>query len=103
MHYYHVASRDYTKGEPLLCWDRLAELGAVTEADWRWADADPGFDGDVVCLFETMGEAQEFAAEHGGIILAVDVPDDQQQYIVRVEEGYPAMPGEVPAEWITRI
>lgn len=108
--YYHVAGEQYQAGEPLLCWDRLTDLGvAIT---WKWDEAEVGFDGDVVCLFVDRAEADEFATEHGGTLLIVTVPDAidalydlpwggyLQPEMTRVSEGYPAVRDGIPAEWI---
>lgn len=114
--YYHVAGAQWTIGEPLLCWDHLADLGI--ERVWKWPDAPEGYDGDVVCLFTNRAEATEFAAETGGTILTITVPDGDDDdlgtfalpwnnsgYIsprlTTVEEGYPAIEQGIPAEWIS--
>ena len=95
--YFHVADRSYKPGEDLFCWDELERLGCAPE--WKWEEADIGFDGDVVCLFESLDEAREFQAAHSpdGIILRVELPEPAP---VRVEEGYPAVYGRVPATYI---
>lgn len=114
--YYHVAGQKYTPGEPLLPWDTLLEDDILNEGDWKWPEADMGYDGDVVSLFETLDEAHEFAATYGGTILAIDVPegDDFGLYelpwggyinprVIRGEEGYWAIEDGIPAEWISEV
>ena len=108
---YHVAGETYEPGDSLISRDRLTEAGY--EIAWKWDEADEGFDGDVVCLFEALAEAQEFRIDCGGTILAVTIPDQiEDQYqtehgyitprIVRVAEGYIAVTQGIPAEWIAK-
>jgi hypothetical protein len=110
---YHVASERYQAGDPLLCWDALTAAGVVGEADWRWADAPVGYDGDVVCCFATLDEAREYRDEHGGRILVIDAPDNGDLGIHEspyggyiqprrrdVAEGFPCFTGGIPAAWI---
>ncbi len=116
MRYYHVAGEHYEIGEPLLCYDRLTEMGIEIEPHWEGAE--PGYDGDVVCLYETLAEAEQHMRWHDGYtLLSVDVPDNEDERIyrdpyngqwyelrmTRVVEGYPAAYDMIPAEWITVI
>lgn len=110
---YHVAGQQYESGDPLLCWDLLVAAGILTDEDWQWEDAEAGYDGDVVCLFEDRVEAEQFASERGGRLLTITLPDDADlgQYetfagyisprLTRVAEGYLAVRGGIPAAWIT--
>lgn len=79
-----------------------------------------GYDGDVVCVFASLDEARdhlEGGAAGGSRILAIAVPaDDDEAGTARydrplhygyysparavVAEGYEAIVGGVPAEWI---
>ena len=117
MRYYHVAGEQWQAGDDLLSFDRLADLGI--DVTWKWDDAEAGFDGDVVCIFETRTEADEYQGEHGGTVLVVDIPDNEltdAQYMAasrarclradrlwtrRVDEGYLAVVNGIPAEWLT--
>lgn len=108
---YHVAGEAYESGDPLLCWNRLADMGI--EVEWKWGEADAGFDGDCVCLFSTHAEAVDFQSLYGGTILTVTIPDVIEDlyelatggYIsprmMTVDEGYTAVQNGIPAEWIT--
>jgi len=110
--YYHIAGTQYVAGDALLCWDRLIDSGVAVE--WKWDDADEGFDGDVVCLFSDLAEAEEFFSEHGGTLLTITVPEEiQDQYetpygdyiqprLTAVSEGYVAVFDGIPVEWISR-
>lgn len=110
--YYHVAGEQYQSGDPLLCYDRLTALGI--EIEWKWGDLDVGYDGDVVCLFETLAEAHEYQSEYGGTLLTVTIPDELDgiyelpwsgclnPWLTTVDEGYPAVHDGIPAEWINR-
>lgn len=104
--YYHVAHVSYQPGDALWCRNELEIMGAAPP--WQWEDADEGFDGDVVCLFRAQAEATDFIAElcPNGRLLAVDLPDDLEAYglrLTRVDEGYPAVYGHIPAEYITPL
>ena len=102
--YYHVTNASYESGTDLLCWSRLADQGLVTDADWKWEDAEVGFDGDVVCLFSTEAEAREFQAEISGRLLRIEIADDDTEIILtRVSEGFPAVLYSIPAYAITAI
>lgn len=84
---YHVAGLGWTEGEDLLSYDEQEARYGQPPA-WIW-DGEP-CDTDVVCLFESLGEAVEMrdGFRPGCRILAVDVTD---LHLVRVEEGYPAV------------
>lgn len=119
MRYFHVAGDQYQAGDDLLCRDALIEAGL--NIAWKWEDAPEGFDGDAVCLFETEAEAREHLAEFGGTLLAVDVPDEMlgdaatdRQYwrdqtdgiaagMTRVDEGFAAIRGGIPADWLSEV
>ena len=115
---YHVAGPRYEPGDDLLCWDRLTAAGVLSDEDWHWGDDAPlGYDGGVVCVYETLAEAIEHRDELGGTILAIDLPDtldalaaDPGSYETwagylsprpeRVEEGYLCFRDGIPAAWI---
>lgn len=105
--YWHIAAATYTNGEALKCWNTLAAEGYAPE--WKWGDAPEGYDGDVICVFpDTPGgrtEADWLWYEHNtSHLLRIDVPADvHDDVITEVEEGYPAVWGEIPAEWITLV
>lgn len=85
--YYHVAGSNYEAGMPILCWVWLHARG-WNPGPWKWPDADEGFDGDVVSVFENRRDAQEFAAEYGGTILTIGVPANYELSNVKYEDGY---------------
>ena len=116
---YHVAGPRYEAGDDLLCWDRLTATRILADEDWHWDDAPDGWDGGVVCVYETLAEAVAHRDDLGGVILAIELPDtldalaeDPGQYESyagagylrprpeRVEEGYLAFRGGIPAAWI---
>ena len=113
MKFYHVAAADYTQGEDLLCWDEMAARGWVEPSDWKWdaerTIAEDGsvtvepiyLDTEVVCMFRSLDEEREFAAEYvaGGLVLSIEVPEDVT--IITVDEGYPAILNRIPARWVT--
>lgn len=101
--YYHVAPSAFRLDDDLLCWDELEARGEAPA--WKWGDAELGFDGDVVCLFESLAEAEAFANEFlpDGQILAVDLDSADDVRLVRVSEGYPAALRRIPARYIRRI
>lgn len=98
--YYHVAPAHYRTGDDLLSYDELEARGEAPA--WKWGEAEPGYDGDVVCLFEDLADAREFAAEYlpDGQILEVDLSDADDVRITRVSEGYPAVYRRIPARCI---
>ena len=96
--YYHVAGEGYQQGDELLCWSRLLDRGLVSESDWKWEDAEVGFDGDVVCLYESEGDAREHLAEYGGTLLRIEIEASNEEItLTRVEEGFPAALYSIPA------
>lgn len=108
--FYHVAGPRYQPGDNLCCWDILIEQGIVTDEDWHWdGDAEIGYDGWAVCVFEDRAEAEEFAANYGFActLLTITVPTDydpSDRYFPstdRVSEGYRCFVGHIPAEWIS--
>lgn len=117
--YYHVAGPQWQKGAPLYCWDILQELGV--EVAWKW-DGEPGeYDHDVVCLFDNLRDAVEYADEFGGVVLQVWMPEwfrDGESYTWYSNtlcryiqsrlggpnvEGYRYITEAVPAEWLHRV
>ena len=97
---YHVAAPDWEAGDDLLCWDAQVEDGL--SPTWKWYEADEGTDGDVVCLLATLAEAVGFRADHGGTIVTVLLPDDDDRIrLVRVDEGYTAVRGKIPADLLS--
>ena len=111
--FYHVAGEQWQAGDDLLCWDRLEAAGIAV--DWKWGDAPAGFDGSVVCLFESLDEAQEYQSEYGGTIVAVNVPVVMPEMVpavmggyihprrTTVDEGYTAILDGIPADWLSIV
>lgn len=105
MRYYHVADASYQAGDDLLCFNEQDARG--WEPVWKWEEAEIGFDGDVVCLFESSDEAEDFIATWlpTGILLAVDIPEDYREWGLRmdhVSEGYPCVVWRIPAQFISK-
>lgn len=102
--YWHIAHPSYAIGEALECRNRLAEDDRAPE--WAWDEADEGFDGDVVCMFPDTPRGRTeaewlWADRPDHHLLRIDLGDDHA--ITTVEEGYPAVIGEIPAEHITHV
>ncbi len=97
MTYYHVASSAYESGD-LLCYDELERLDR--NPAWKW-ECDL-VDTDVVCLFSTITEAQDYLDEFGGKILTVEFPDwiAEELSFTKVSEGYAAVYTRIPAQYI---
>lgn len=99
--YWHIAHPDYTGGD-LLSRDNLGD----DAPKWMWDDADDGLDAEVVCLFPDTPRGRTEAdwlwyERKDYHLLRVDLPDDYP--MTKVEEGYPAVNDEIPAEYITII
>lgn len=99
--YWHIAHPNYGDGADLIC-----RNNQVDPAEWAWDNADEGFDGNVICLFPDTPrgrtEADWLWSERTDYhLLRVDLPYDYP--VGRVEEGYPAVDGLIPAEYITHI
>jgi len=100
--YYHIAGKGYNEGEALYSYDRQLEMGLSPE--WKWDEESEGLDTDLVCLFDSRTEAQEFADEFGGTMLAIEITDDEDRLrMVTNDEGYRAVFNAIPAELIRRI
>lgn len=108
--YYHVAQSNYDDGDLLSFASYELEYGECPAYKW---DSEQDFDlytdsidSRVVCVFESLSDAEEFRAEYGGIILRIDLPDWAiDERIVdktRVGEGYTAFFDRIPAEFISR-
>src|SRR5690606_12098277 len=102
--YWHVAHPSYNGGD-LLCRDYLARRGIAPE--WAWPDAPEGYDGNVVCLFPDTPSGREEAdwlwyERPAYTLLRVTIPADvHDEILTEVEEGYPAVEHQIPAEWVT--
>ena len=101
MNYYHVAPASYEPVTDLRCYQELEAAGEAPA--WKWEEAEVGFDGDVVCLFERLGDAEDFQAEYvpDGVILAIDLTDAWDVQLTTVSEGYPAARRRIPARYIS--
>lgn len=99
--YYHVAAEDYSPGEPIKSFFRLMEEGREPKWKWEFDWTDGGYiDGTRVALHDNLQEAQEFQREYGGTILQVDVPPESGLRGGVLDEGYPFIEGEIPADMI---
>lgn len=105
--YWHVAHPSYQDGDDLLCRNQLAQEGRTPE--WSWQEAAEGFDADVVCLFPDTprGRAETdwlWDERSDYTLVRVNVPDGvHDDLITKVEEGYPAVLGRIPAQWCTTV
>ena len=114
--YWHVAHPSYQQGEDLVCWNTAVERGWLDESDWKWPDAEVGFDGHVVCLYPDTEEGRQQVEWHrddypDGILVRVEIDDDDllapsdwqdpEISMTTVEEGFPAVRGSIPARCIT--
>lgn len=102
---YHVAPDTYSDGDDLLSYRQYEAEYGETPA-YKWGDDTEqelyldSKDADVVCMFDTLAEAQEFQAEFGGIILAIDLPEwaaEEGVRMTKVGEGYTAIFDRIPA------
>lgn len=101
---YHVAPDTYQTGDDLYSyielWIRTGE-----EPEYKWQEMDKDFytdslDANVVCMFDTLAEAEQFQAENGGKILAIDLPDwasEEGVTLTTVDEGFAAVYHRIPA------
>lgn len=103
---YHVAGSKWYVGAPLRCWADLEADGIVDESDWRWADAEVGYDGHLIALHTRLEDAVDHAREFGGTILAIDLGAmrdvglcDSTSLTVN-DEGYLAIMRSIPAEFL---
>ena len=94
---YHVAGDGWQQGEPIYTYDDLMDMGCAPE--WKWEDAPAGYDGDIVCMFESLDEAVDFQSEFGGQIVKIEVWEDEWT-MGRNDEGYLYKSGAVPTEAI---
>lgn len=103
--YWHVAHDSYRDGMPLISRDRQDHYGI--ETPWKWDDADEGFDSSVICLFpdtpEGRRETDWLWFDHKSYVLLRVEIDEDFYMMTEVEEGYPAVHGEIHTEDITVI
>ena len=103
--YWHVAHDSYRDGMPLISRDRQDYYGIDTP--WKWGDADEGFDSGVICLFPDTPEGRQEADwlwfdNKSYALLRVEI-NEGEYVMTEVEEGYPAVHGEILARDITVI
>src|ERR1017187_8053105 len=102
--YWHIADESYCDGDALYC-RNIQGFHGVTTA-WKWGDdAAEGFDSDMVCLFPDTPNGRQEADwlwyEHrASVLLRVSIDDDYYT-VTQVEEGYPAVVGQIDAADIT--
>lgn len=105
MRFWHIAHPTWQPGEPLRCRDELVAEGY--DIPWLWDEADEGTDTDRVCLFPDTAQGRLHAGwllhdRPGYHIVRIDLPDDHDLIITRATwEDYPAVLGEIPAEYLT--
>lgn len=102
---YHVAPDTYQAGDDLLSYRQYeTEYGETPAYKWG-SDTEQelyldSIDADVVCMFDTLAEAQDFQLDHGGKILAINLPewaDEEGIRLTQVGEGYTAVFDRIPA------
>lgn len=108
--YYHVAGGSWEPGDDLMTWESLKASGI--EGVWKWEDAEEGFDGDVVCLFDAIEDAREFRRDFGGaaiVAVTLDVEDGRallssyERAIERNAEGYLCIRADIPAQYLSVV
>jgi len=117
--YYHTAHPLWTPGEPLFSYRYLRDQGVPIP--WKWRTAPEGYDCEVVCLFSTRFDAEEYCRQFlagAGTIVAVDIPNGKLERahsyqltpelsiiprMTRVDEGYLAFITGTPAAWLTLL
>jgi hypothetical protein len=102
--YWHVAHDSYREGLPLISRDRQDYYGIQTP--WKW-DADEGLDSAVICLFPDTPQGRQEADwlwfdNQPYALLRVEI-DEDEYVMTEVEEGYPAVHGEITARDITVV
>lgn len=97
--YYHVAGLGFRGDEPLLCWDRLYDLGYFENYDYRWSEAGYSYK-EMVSLFSTLNEAKEFAEMYGGRIARVTLDEPVH---TRDLDGHPSVYELIPEEFVELI
>lgn len=95
--YYHVAGEGYEAGDDLLCYDEIEALGEAPV--WKY-DGEP-VDTDVICLFETLGEATEYHETYGGTMLLVTLPDEIRT--IRNDEGFVCVFRRISREYVSEV
>jgi hypothetical protein len=102
--WYHVAGPQWEPGKPLWCWNRLIELGILTETDWEHQRVPVGFDGDRISLFDNLSDARDYASSKprlGERIVRVRFPQGMEAIKYSKVEEVSQYPGcEIPAEWL---
>lgn len=99
--YWHVAPASYEEGDDLLCWSELLNAGTVTDADWRWDHTPDAESVSLVSLWASKDDAAAWQAQHGGVLLAIEIDDRDAWRILDHSEGHPAAVERVPAYCIT--
>jgi hypothetical protein len=100
--FWHLAHPLWTFGQSLR--SRNALLADGLDIPWLWDEADEGTDGDIVCLFpdteQGRMEAGWLAEDRPNCtVLRVELPDNIE--MTRAEwENYPAVPDEIPADYL---
>jgi len=109
--YWHLADPSWQPGQDLIC-----RNDQTVKAPWKWstdvnpsACAEEGWDGEFVCLFGRPDrlalDLQDMEWMHSDyphlIRLRVEIPEEYEHLIEYCSEGYAAIRGRIPAEWIT--
>ena len=96
--YYHVVKDDYTPGDSLQSFERLASKGEKME--WKW-EFDP-VDIEKVSLHDNLAEAIDFQKDYGGRILEIAMPDLASEGLEGGvnQEGYAFVYDRIPGEFV---
>lgn len=102
--YWHIAHPTYTAGDDLTSRYQLVKENRAPE--WQWNEADEGFDETVVCVFPDTPRGRTetdwlWYERQDSHLLRIELPEGYET--TKVEEGYPAVPDRIPAEYITLI
>lgn len=102
--YYHVVPGKWDGGD-IQCYN-VRSLGRRLK--WKWGEVDPGFDGDIVSLHETLDDAKEFLSYElngRGQIVKVVIDDWAADFVRGCinGEGFPSIFGYVKAEYCSLV
>ena len=98
--FYHVTRPPWRPGQPLVCRNRLIELGIRSKDDWQHPNTPVGTDGDTISLHESLSNARDPYARLGETILRVKIPSAELSKLRSDSDDYPCYPGEIPAAWL---
>ena len=104
---YHVAPSTYQDGDDLLSLSAQIDAGLLTDdearAAWKWEhDYDQAVEVQFVSLWTTPDEARAYQAEHGGVVLSVDVDGLTERTWDQDAAPHPYIMGSIDGDRVTR-